>query len=149
MADFGSFIGLDNHLKRREKEHEHDEHSVCYISNNAVLKEKEYIDIDEYLFRTGGCGPYQKCIVLQMMIIALPLVFPPLLFYFIGHDPDWISRKSVTVSDTGRKVTWKLHGNEDTSRCDMDRNDWTYYFKKTTLTTEVNLPNIYHFFIKT
>jgi len=135
----------DKHDRKISKEgkslYKNLEEGNSLISNDALIKEEnETIDIDEYLFRTGECGPYQVCIVIQMMIIALPLVFPPLLFYFIGHDPQWISRKVIPEYEVGvSKIKWVLHRSDDNGRCKMNRNEWTYYYSKTTMATEFDL----------
>lgn len=116
------------------------------VANNIVLhddvSEKEVIDIDEYLERSGGCALYQIFIVTITIAIGIPLVFPPFLFYFIGHDPKWIAKEKIPSNDVSSitgEIKWKLHHSDDTKRCEMHRNQWEFYYQKSTLSTEVGL----------
>lgn len=90
--------------------------------------EKELIDIDEFLLRSGECSTFQFHLVMKMMLMSIPLSYPIFIFYFISYDPPWIN----VVSSTS-------HTKEDNTRCSLNRTEWIYDYDKTTLTTEVSL----------
>lgn len=97
-------------------------------SSNSSHDEGEILDIDQFLMRSGECGPYQFRLVVLIKILTFPLSFPVFLFYFIGVDPEWTSRQN-----------FKSHQKDDIRRCSMNRSDWTYDYPKTTLVTEYDL----------
>jgi len=111
------------------------------LNEGVIPEEKEELDIDEYLFRSGECGLYQVYLVCLMMFISFPLGYPPMVFYFIGYDPAWVYTKDLPANNLGflNSTDVKVHPRDDHRRCRIDRSEWQYYYTKSSLTTDFDL----------
>ena len=97
----------------------------------------ETVDLDEYLKRGGEFGKYQIWVVMLMMIVAVPMAMPILMFYFIGFDPQWSCTENVAADFCRNKSDWYDHGN--TKRCSLPRSSWRYQNSgRATLVTDVS-----------
>ncbi|XP_057313745.1 solute carrier family 22 member 4-like isoform X2 [Hydractinia symbiolongicarpus] len=105
----------------------------------------ERIDIDEFLIKGGECGCFQIFVQSGLFLVLFPLVFPILLFYYIGYDPPWrclYNNNNITHSVDFNKTCSNssvIFPHDDGSRCDLDRSEWTFHYHKTTLVTEFDL----------
>lgn len=94
------------------------------------------VDVDAFIRHTGNFGRYQILLMIMITISAFPTSYPVLLFYFIGHGPDW---KCTGANSACLNVTTH-HTPEDTARCHMNRTAWTYsHANKSTIVTEFDL----------
>lgn len=114
----------------------HDERLPTDENDNASV-DVESVDMDEYLRRGGEFGKYQIWVVMLMMIVAVPMAMPILMFYFIGFDPQWSCTENVANDFCRNKSDWYDHGN--TKRCSLPRSSWRYQNSgRTTLVTDVS-----------
>ena len=103
--------------------------------------EIEYVDMDEYIKHVGEFGRYQLLILFLIIIGTFPLVFPVLIFYYIGHGPKWKCNPN-TIEDFTSLCTSNTSVYESTNatRCDMNRTHWIYEdLGKSTIVTEFDL----------
>ncbi|XP_057313742.1 solute carrier family 22 member 15-like [Hydractinia symbiolongicarpus] len=107
--------------------------------------EKKQIDIDEFLKHGGECGRYQVMVQGFIMFAMLPMVYPIMIFYYIGYDPPWrclYNNNNITRSVDFNKTcsdSSMVFPHDDGSRCNLDRSEWTFDYHKTTLVTEFDL----------
>ena len=123
----------------------HDDELSSSSNEESVLAEEneDEINIDEFLRRGGECGRFQVMIILLCSIAMLPVAFPVMTFYYIGHDPSWSCTKNISTSS--KSICNVVNGStifshENTARCSLNRSEWKYeYHGKTSISTEVNL----------
>ncbi|XP_057313741.1 solute carrier family 22 member 15-like [Hydractinia symbiolongicarpus] len=107
--------------------------------------EKKQIDIDEFLKHGGECGRYQVLVQGCIMFAMLPMVYPIMIFYYIGYDPPWrclYNNNNITRSVDFNKTcsnSSMIFPHDDSSRCDLDRSEWNFDYHKSTLVTEFDL----------
>ncbi|XP_057313743.1 solute carrier family 22 member 15-like [Hydractinia symbiolongicarpus] len=136
MKDNESFL-----MNERELEDQ-----LIVSSDEEVSEEvKKEITIDQFLKHGGECGRYQVMVQGCIMFALLPMVYPIMIFYYIGYDPPWrcvYNSNNITHSVDFNKTcsnSSMIFPHDHSSRCDLDRSEWTFDYHKTTLVTEFDL----------
>ena len=94
--------------------------SVTAISNTG--EENEFVlGVDEILHHVGDFGRFQKLMLFLVSFLYIPIAFHPFLMYFATLVPSWRCRPNSTLCSFNGTFT-----GEDTRRCDMPRDEWTY-----------------------
>ena len=113
------------------------------LSSGEEEANDEEIDIDEFFVRGGEFGRFQMRIIVLLLLSTLPMVYPVMIFYYIGHDPSWSCTKN-NISTSSKSICNVVNGStmfshENTARCSLNRSEWKYeYHGKTSVSTEVS-----------
>lgn len=143
--------GIDDEISLSGDD-DRDEISSPLLNNDGV--EEEFVSVDEFTNYAGEYGRYQIFIQTLVMVTIIPLTYPVMIFYYIGHGPEWKCTSPITTASStlyglanhSTVPTWcsnntRTYEHSDTERCHMNRTMWKYEHRhnKTTIVTEFDL----------
>ncbi|KXJ27984.1 solute carrier family 22 member 15 [Exaiptasia diaphana] len=94
------------------------------------------MDVDEILTQIGGYGYFQKRQTLILGLVIFVLTFQPLIMVFIGAEVPWRCTSNSTCRHNGTIEPTNSHYED---RCKLNRTDWQYVDKFTSITSEWDL----------